>query len=109
MTTVREALQRLFRRPEPVEMAGLDRAGYSYRVFWMKQARGTHTFSVISGWLLMETVAIPAFSISRWSSPTDRMQRGQTGKRKAASTPSAFILAAILGAVCLRRGLKLGT
>lgn len=40
MTTVREALQRLFRRPEPVGTAGLDQAGYSYRVFWMKQARG---------------------------------------------------------------------
>jgi hypothetical protein len=47
MTTVREALQRLFRRPEPApvrerspDRARFDRAGYSYRVFWIKQARG---------------------------------------------------------------------
>jgi len=39
MTTVREALRRLFGRSEPTEAAGLDRAAYSYRVYWTKQAR----------------------------------------------------------------------
>ncbi len=74
----------------------------------MNVVRGTQTRSVVSGILLMDTVGIPAFSISRWGSPPDRTQSGQTGNRNAASTPSSFILAIILGAVCFTNGLKFG-
>jgi len=43
MTTIREALRRLFQEPQarPDQPADtLDRVDYSYRVFWTKQARG---------------------------------------------------------------------
>lgn len=74
----------------------------------MNTARETHTRSVVSGTLLMETVGIPALSISRWTSPTDRTHRGQTGTNTAAPTPSSRILAIILGTVRFTRGWKFG-
>ena len=41
MTTIREVLRRLFRPPDTqVDPIAPDRAGFSYRVFWTKQARG---------------------------------------------------------------------
>ena len=74
----------------------------------MKTALGTHTFSDTSGWLHIETVAIPNSSNLLCSRLTDRMQSGQTGMRKAASTPSECIFSAMRGAVFFIRGWKLG-
>gem|GEM_PF-5447446 len=76
--------------------------------YWIKAARGTQTRSVVSGILLIETVGIPAFLISRRSSTPDRMQSGQTGMTNTASTPSSFIFEMIFGTVCFTSGLKLG-
>ena len=45
------------------------------------------------------TVEIPASSILRATSPTDRQQSGQTGARSAMSTSSSFMAAAISGAL----------
>jgi hypothetical protein len=36
--------------------------------------RGTPTFAVKSGIMESDTVEMPAASISRWTSPTDRQQ-----------------------------------
>ena len=63
-----------------------------------------------SGWLdllvmprtkVIETVEIPAASIARWISPTDWLHSGQTGVRKATSTPSDLRCCPTSGAVRL--------
>ena len=49
-------------------------------------------------------MGIPAASMTRDTSPTDRQQSGQTGARSARSTSSLFIASAIAGALsCSRR------
>ena len=59
--------------------------------------RGAPIARVKSGSVESATVARPAFSISRCTSPTDRQQNGQTGTRSTASTSSAFICSIIAG------------
>ena len=49
--------------------------------------------------MLRVTVGIPAASIFRATSPTDRQQSGQTGASSARSTSSLRMLAAISGAL----------
>ena len=63
----------------------------------MPATRGAPTDRVKSGRVERLTVESPALSISRWTSPTDRQQNGQTGTSRTASTPSARILATIAG------------
>lgn len=53
--------------------------------------------------MLRVTVGIPASSILRATSPTDRQQSGQTGARSARSTSSLRIAAAISGALWFSR------
>ena len=65
----------------------------------MAASRGTPTAAVKAGIMESETVAMPLASSTRWTSPTDRQQKGQPGTRTAASTPSSFIRAAMAGAV----------
>ena len=64
-----------------------------------KSARGTPTDSVRSLASVTVIVAIPARSIARAISPTDRLQRPQAGVRKAKSTPSDRSFDATSGAV----------
>ena len=53
------------------------------------------------------TVGIPAASITRATSPTDRQQSGHTGASTARSTDSLAIPAAIAGAVSVSSTLVL--
>jgi hypothetical protein len=62
-------------------------------------SRGTPTAAVKAGIIESDTVAMPLASSTRWTSPTDRQQKGQLGTSTAASTPSSLIRAAIAGAV----------
>ena len=65
----------------------------------MPASRGTPTARVRSGIHDNVTVAIPLASSLRWTSPTDRLQNGQTGTSTAASTRSSRMHSAIAGAV----------
>ncbi len=58
--------------------------------------------------LTTETVRIPAASISRWISPTDRWQVYQPGVRTAMSTFSALRIRAASGADSLISGVTSG-
>jgi hypothetical protein len=61
--------------------------------------RGAPTEAVNSGIIDNDTVAMPLASMTRWTSPTDRQQIGQTGTSRVTSTASSAIRAAIAGAV----------
>jgi hypothetical protein len=63
----------------------------------MAATLGAPTERVNSGIIESEIVEIPAASISRCASPTDRQQNGQTGTSSATSTSSAFIRSIIAG------------
>ena len=65
----------------------------------MPASRGTPTARVSSGIHDSVTVAMPLASRILCTSPTDRLQNGQTGTSNAASTRSSCMLAAIAGAV----------
>jgi hypothetical protein len=60
--------------------------------------RGAPTEAVNSGIIDNDTVAMPDASMTRWTSPTDRQQIGQTGTSTATSTACSTIRAAICGA-----------
>jgi len=60
-------------------------------------SRGTLVAIVRSAMFDSAMVVIPARSISRCASPTDRQQTGQAGTRTAASTASALRCSTILG------------
>jgi len=67
-------------------------------------ARGGLTRAVTSRSSVIETVGIPDFSITLWTSPTDWWHIGQTGVSNTASTWSSARLLAISGAVtCISR------
>lgn len=61
--------------------------------------RGAPTEAVKSGIGDRQIVGIPAASMTRCTSPTDRAQIGQTGTMIARSTSSSTISAATAGAV----------
>lgn len=65
--------------------------------------RGGRTRSVATRLFDSETVGMPAASISRWTSPPDWWQIGQTGTTRAASTPSSRMRVAMVGAVTMAR------
>jgi hypothetical protein len=65
----------------------------------MPASRGTPTARVKPGIHDTVTVDMPLASRCRWTSPTDRLQKGQTGTSTTASTPSSRMLAAIAGAL----------
>ena len=56
----------------------------------MAATRETPGAAVKSGIMESDTVGIPAASISRCASPTDRQQKGHTGTSTTASTSSSF-------------------
>ena len=64
-------------------------------------ARGGLIIFVISSKSDIETVGMPTRSISAAIKPTAWTQKGQTGARKTASTPSSLSKFAALGAVSL--------
>jgi len=63
----------------------------------MPTTRGAPAAAVTSGITDSTTVDIPAFSISRAASPTDRQQNGHTGTSSTASTSSLSMRAIIAG------------
>ena len=63
---------------------------------------GAPTETVSSGTQEWTAVEMPASSITRATSPTDRQQKGQTGTIKAKSTSSLFMPSTIFGAVTSR-------
>lgn len=65
----------------------------------MAATRGAPTDAVSAAMHDRVMVAMPAASISRWTSPTDQWQTGQTGTSSAASTSSRRILSTIAGTV----------
>ena len=65
--------------------------------------RGARTRAVAAGLLDVETVGMPLASTSRWTSPPDWWQTGQTGTINATSTPSSRMREAIAGAVVSAR------
>jgi hypothetical protein len=64
-------------------------------------ARGGCTFSVTSRSSVMDTVGMPDFSMTLWTSPTDWWHIGQTGVNKTTSTASSASLRTISGALML--------
>ncbi len=68
----------------------------------MAATRGAPAAQVKSGIIESDTVGMPAASISRWASPTDRQQNGQTGAKSARSTESDRIPSMIAGTLVRR-------